>query len=386
MPNGKWSDDGFLDSLRRAGDPAADDAVRRMKEDGGDKAVNASFRMLHANDSPLPAEAPQALKDFMAATGGLPPGLDMDRLQRGEDAFVRNALPSVVVLLASSLPRGYAAPCLCEILSISGDLEHHPYRRLMGVVQLLIDISDADAFKPGGRAIVTAQKLRLLHAGIREIAKTCRPEYRQNFGVPVNHEDMLATIMAFSFLVVDGIGRLALKLEPGEGEDLYYVWRTFALLMGIHPEGRPDDESFIPASIAEAALFYASYVRRNNTMPDQNRYGVALTHSNLTMMENLMPRLPRLLGLGCAPRVFMTELLTPVELARVGLAPLKGHGMRKAFLNGALWLGQLAGERVPVVAWLARLILQGMVDVDRGGEVAFAVPLKRRNLLGRAFR
>jgi hypothetical protein len=386
MPDGKWSDDGFLDALRRAGDPPADDAVRRMKEEGGDEAVNASFKMLRANDSPLPAEAPQALKDFMVSTGGLPPGLSVDRLQRGEDAFVRNALPSVVVLLASSLPRGYAAPCLCEILSISGDLKQHPYRRLMGVVQLLIDISDADAFNPGGRAIVTAQKLRLLHAGIREIAKTCRPDYRQEFGVPVNHEDMLATIMAFSFLVVDGIGRLGLKMAPGEGEDLYYVWRMFALLMGIHPEGRPHDESFIPGSLAEAALFYASYVRRHNTMPDRNRYGVVLTHSNLKMMEKLMPRLPRLLGLGCAPRVFMTELLTPVELARVGFTPLKGHRMRKAFLDGTLWLAQLAGERIPVVAWLARLILQGMVDVDRGGEVSFAVPFKRRDLLGQAFR
>ena len=39
----------------------------------------------------------------------------------------------------------------------------------MGVVQLLVNISDADAFQPSGRAIVTARKLRLLHAGVRSM-------------------------------------------------------------------------------------------------------------------------------------------------------------------------------------------------------------------------
>ena len=86
----------------------------------------------------------------------------------------------MVVLLASSLPRGYAAPCLCEILGISRDLERHPFGRLMGVVQLLINISDAGAFQPNGRAIVTAQKLRLLHAGIRAIAGRYRPRLPAN--------------------------------------------------------------------------------------------------------------------------------------------------------------------------------------------------------------
>jgi hypothetical protein len=159
----------------------------------------------------------------------------------------------VLVLLASSLPRGYAAPCLCEILSISRDLERHPYGRLMGVVQLLINISDADAFDGTGRAVVTARKLRLLHAGVRSIAERYRPGYQARYGVPVNHEDMLATIMGFSLLLIDGIRRLRLPLADEEAEDLYYLWRTFAVLMGIHPEGRPQDDSLVPATLADAA-------------------------------------------------------------------------------------------------------------------------------------
>src|SRR5690349_21597133 len=122
MSSSRWSDDAFLDTLRRAGDPPADAAVAALAAAGGDRAVGAIFRFLKANDTPLPADAPAPLQAFMAAATDLPPGIDLDRVARGGEAFLKNALPSVVVLLASSLPRGYAAPCLTEILTISKDL------------------------------------------------------------------------------------------------------------------------------------------------------------------------------------------------------------------------------------------------------------------------
>lgn len=384
MPDRRWSDDGFLNGLRGQGDPAADAVVSRLIAERVHD-VGRLFRLLQANDTPLPADAPVPLHEFMAATAGLPPGIDRARLERGGAAFLKNALPSVVVLLASSLPRGYAAPCLGEILSISRDLEHHPFQRLMGVVQLLINVSDADAFGPGGRAIVTAQKLRLLHAGIRAVAGRYRPRYRERFGVPVNHEDMLATIMAFSYLLVTGLRRLAVPLTPDEAEDLYYLWRLFALLMGIHPEGRPHDDGYIPATLEDADAFYASYVRRNNITADENPYGVVLTTDNLKMMQGLLPTGLRLVGLGLAPRICMTELLTPEELARVGYTPLPGHPLIKAILGLVLRVGRDAGRDAPFATGLARHLLQGMVDADRGGEVTFAIPFTRLGLRGPAF-
>jgi hypothetical protein len=382
---GRWSDDAFLDTLRRSGDPAADAAVAALMADGGLAAVGGAFRLLRANDTPLPPDAPAPLKDFMASSAGLPPDLDVSRLPKGGRVFLRNALPSVVVLLASSLPRGYAAPCLGEILGISRDLERHPFGRLMGVVQLLINISDADAFQPDGRAIVTAQKLRLLHAGVRAVSARYRPDYPARFGVPVNHEDMLATIMGFSWLLIDGVRRLDLPLGHDEAEDLYYLWRVFALLMGIHPPGRPHDDSLIPPTIADAAAFYAAYVRRNDTPADRNPYGVVLTRDNLTMMTAMIWWPLRLIGLGWAPRIAMTELLTPEELARVGVAPLIGHRVIKTGLGLVLRLGRDVGVHTSFAARLSRLVLQGMVDLDRRGEVPFSIPMSQDDLRSAAF-
>ena len=382
MANSKWSDDAFLDALRRQGDPPADAAVARLATDGGARTVGTIFRMLQANDTPLPENAPGPVVEFMRASAGLP-DLDKARLPRGCAVFLRHAMPSVVVLLASSLPRGYAAPCLSEILSISRDLQRHPYDRLMGVVQLLINISDADAFGPEGRAIVTGQKLRLLHAGVRLMTRHYRPHYEATFGVPVNHEDMLATIMGFSYLLIDGMRRLDLELRADEAEDLYYVWRVFALLMGIHPDGRPHDDTLIPASIAEAGEFYASYVRRNNSLAAHNRYGVLLARDNLKMMEGLLPRPLRWLGLRYAPQICMTELMTETELARVGLKPMTGHRPLKTFLSRILWL--TARQHETFAARLAHVLLQGMVDVDRRGQVEFSIPFNRLQARGSAF-
>ena len=383
--NVRWSDDVFLDALRRSGDPAADAAVAALIADGGLPAAGAVFKLLRANDTPLPPDAPQPLKDFMASSAGLPPHLDLARLSNGGRAFLRNALPSVVVLLASSLPRGYGAPCLCEILGISRDLERHPFGRLMGVVQLLINITETGAFQPNGRAIVTAQKLRLLHAGIRAIAERYRPGYTGRFGVPVNHEDMLATIMGFSWLLIDGVRRLDLPLGHDEAEDLYYLWRVFALLMGIHPPGRPHDDSLIPPTIADAAAFYEAYVRRNDTPAERNPYGVVLTQDNLTMMTAMIWWPLRLIGLGWAPRIAMTELLAPEELARVGVTPLVGHGAIKAGLALILRLGRDVGVHTSFAARLSRLLLQGMVALDRRGEVPFSIPMSQEDLRSAAF-
>jgi hypothetical protein len=382
---GQWSDDAFLDRLRQIGDSAADQAVATLIAAGQTKDVSAIFRTMRANDDPLPPDAPQAYRDFMAASAGVPPNLDFERLDRGGAAFYRNALPAVVAMLASSLPRGYAAACLSEVLTISRDLERHPFNRLMGVVQLLINISDTGAFAPQGRAVITALKLRLLHAGVRTIVPRHRKHYHEKYGVPVNLEDMLATIMGFSWLIVDGTKRLGVPFTEQEAEDNYYLWRVFALLMGIHPAGRPHDWSYIPDTLSDAGEFYASYARRNDVRSAaDNAHGIVLAQDNLRMMAHFIPRPLRWLGFRFAPKIWMAEMMTAEEMALVGVKPLAGHTVIKHLLGGMLRLGRSAGHHW-IFATLARDILQGMVDIDRGGEAEFSIPFTRLDLRSKEF-
>jgi len=376
MIESRWSDDSFLDSLRRQTDLLADTAVAALERDHGIAAVNRIFATLHADDRAIPADAPAPFLAFVEATRAVLPGLDEDRLDRGGAVFYRHGFSAAVVLLLSSLPNGYSAPCLSRILTVSGDLGAHPYKRLMGVLQLLVDISQARAFQPEGAATVAAQKMRLMHAGVRRVVPRYRPDYVERYGKVVNHEDMLATIMGFSWLVISGLRMLGAGLRPAEEEDFYYLWHTFARMMGIHPEGRREDASLVPATVAEAEVFYTAYARRHYVGAAANPDGVALSRVNLAMVESFVPWWGRLLGLGLLPRLVMTELLGEEGMRRVGIPPLPGHRLLGSAFSLLLRLLQDLADDSPghLAERLGQLVFQDMIDKSRGGEVTFLVP------------
>lgn len=379
MPDPKWSDDRFLDQLKNQSDDLADETVRRLIADQGIQQIGLIFQQMRSDDSQMPADAPEPLREFIQQTGALPANADPARLDSRE-ALLPYGPAACLVMLASSMPRGYAAPRITEILTISDDLETHPFKRLMGVLQLLINLGGTGSFASGGRAVLMAQKMRLLHAGIRYLAGKYRPGFRERFGIPVNHEDMLATIMGFSYLVREGMGKLGLPFS----EDKYYRWRIFAQLMGIHPPGRPGDDSWIPASYEEAALFYASYARRNYTGPEENPAGVRLTQVNLDMMVQMIPRGLRLLGFGVVPQLAMTELLSKEDMARVGFEPVAGHPVVKAFIAVGLFVLHGLWRFMPpnFMLMASDLINSEMVKVGRGGEVEFTIPTSLADLQG----
>ena len=374
----RWSDSAFLDRLRADGDAAADATLRELLEEGGEAEVDAVsqiFRLMSANHQPLPADAPAPFVAFVNGTCEPPSWMDPARIERGEAVYLRHAFTISLVLLAKSLPEGYSAPTLTHILQISGNLEHHPYSRLMGVLQMIVNVCN-HGFQGGCRAIVTAQKLRLLHAGVRHVADKVVPGYRERFGFPVNHEDMLATIMGFSWLVIEGLQRLKVDLTDEEAEDLYYLWRVFAQQMGIHPAGAPDDPTYVPESLAAAKTFYKLYGERHFTGPEENPEGVILTRHNLTMMQELIPRPLRWLGLGALPAIYMEALMTPEARARVGVPPVRHHHLMKAIF---LWLPRvfqsLEDKVSPHAAeHFGAVVFQRMIDRNRGGEVTFLIP------------
>lgn len=383
MVNSKWSDDDFLDSLRNRGDDLADRVVAELVRSDEVEQAQYLFRVMRSSDTQIPADAPPVIKSFLEATRALPPNLDHGRLQRGAEAFLRRGISANLVLSASSLPRIYMAPRMSTILAISGNLKDHAYRRNLGVLQLLVNISSKNAFADGGRAVVAAQKMRLLHAGIRHLTPKYRPDFARRFGIPVNLEDFLFTNQQFSFLVVDGLRRLKIDFPEEEANDFLYLWRVFGAMMGIHPVDQPGDLSLLPADFAEAAAFYGSYLRRHGAEAKDNPEGVALTKAQLDMLVRLIPKGLRLLGLGVIPRLVMTELLSPEELARVNVTPTFGHQLLRPvvtralrFLNGSELPRSLADE-------FGALIFRKMILFGRDGEVTFTLPTDLEDLRGR---
>jgi hypothetical protein len=382
----KWSDDEFLDLLQQHTDELADRTVARLIEENGIREMGSVFRMMTSDDCQIPADAPAVFHEFVAQTRELPANIDRERVAR-LDSILPYGPVACMVMLASSLPQGYSAPRISRILTISDDLGTHPYKRLMGVLQLLVNLGGKDAFAPGGCAVVTAQKMRLLHAGMRLLVPKHRPEYEEQFGVAINMEDNLGTIMGFSFLVLEGLRKIKCRVTNEAAEDRYYRWRVFAQLMGIHPPGRPDDDSWIPANLDEASRFYRSYVRRHYTGAAENPDGVRLSRRNLEMMRLMVPKPLRWIGRGIVPHIAMTELLTPEEMARTGISPLPGHGILKAFFTVSAHLFYGFWNNMPpnLVQVTSHLMHKEMIKIGRGGEVTFEIPASLENLRGEGF-
>jgi hypothetical protein len=235
-------------------------------------------------------------------------------------------------------------------------------------------------FKPGGQALITAKKLRLLHAGLRHIVRNTpgMEGYEEQYGVPVNLEDMLGTIMGLGFLVIEGLQQLKMGLKDWEAEDMYYLWTVFARAMGIHPPEDQTSTDFVPMTIAEAQEFYASYARRHYVSAADNPEGVELARENLNMLKDLMPWPLRLLGLGVIPHMYMEDLIGKEGCARVGIKPVRGRW----FLNfvmihlGAILVRPFEkGEdpKDPHDHW-SRAFFQRMINKEYGGEVEFLFP------------
>jgi hypothetical protein len=374
MTTDRWNPS-FLDTLRSEGDPDADEALRRIMGDNEAASIRTLFAVMDSNDEVPPSAHFPVLSEFFKASETLPPDVDLARLHRGEDVFIDHTYAGALALLAKSLPEGYQAPNLSIILNISGDLRTHTYRRLLATLQTVVNVSTCRGFTAGGRAVITAQKLRLLHAGIRHLVPRARPEYRGAYGVPVNQEDMLATIMGFSLLVIEGWRVLGAGLTRRQEEDFLYLWIVFARMMGIHPAGEPHSAAYVPAGLDEATTFYRLYEQRHYVDGSRNPDGVALAGANLAMLRRLIPRPLRWLGFGALPGICMGDMMGEEACRRLGIPPVAGHHILKfLLLNLHRLFHPRAGNHTSDHERFGMILFRYLIDRSYGGEVTFTVP------------
>jgi len=382
----KWSDDQFLDGLRLQGDAEADQCLAQLHDVLEEEDFNDLFQRLDTNTANLSEDIPGPLRVFLTTAMTLPLvetyPIDCERIQRGQRVFMTHALPAALVLLTKSLPEGYAAPNLSKVLSLSNNLSQRPYRRILGVLQMLINVSAVGGFEPSGKALITVPKIRLLHAGVRKIVRGHLERYEECYGVPVNLEDQLGAVMGFSYLVITGLQQLHIGLSDEQAEDLYYVWRIFAQMMGIHPEGHPESSEYVPRSLAEAKAFYESYTRRHYVSAVDNPEGVQLAAVNIRMLNDLLPQTPlRRLGMQILPRMYMEELMGRAGCKRLGIQPVRFLYLTKWFVGTfpSIWsrLWSVA-DRIDSSQHrhenISRVFFQGLINREFNGEITFRIP------------
>lgn len=364
----------------------------------------------------------------------LPPWANRTRIIQGQHAFMTRLLPSVLALVCKSLIEAYSAPRPASVLNLSGELTALPYHRLLGTLQLLVTVSTHRSFEgPWYPALVAAQEMQLLHAGVRmNVAprlvtpKTGRIErdrrgwsgpddftlwggyeaFREGWpyraeGTPavdppqvaVSQTDMLATIIAFGLFVVDGVDALGAPFEPDDAEAYWHLWRVFAVLKGIHPPGRPDDGSWVPETLDEARAFWATYQRHYVVGPTArsgdwveeakrtNPSGYALTSAHLRMLARLLKVELRWIpvsekGWLHVVRYYVERMCGEAGGARVGMPKARYGWMTRLLVETGpgLWSKIWSRTDVETHASISRRFLAGLIGQVYGDRVVFPVP------------
>ncbi|HEX3784960.1 MAG TPA: oxygenase MpaB family protein [Pseudonocardiaceae bacterium] len=267
-----------LDELALEGDPLADQVITDLVATDSIAAVNAVLAHLRANDTPIPADLPASVREYLITTDNPPDWADPDRIARAREFFIDDGVDVASVLSYGAMVNCYAQPRSSRVLRLTHGLDQ-PHRRLSETSQFVLHMMARDPFGSTGAFVPTIQKTRLIHAAVRHFV-TGSPEWdATKDGVPICQQDLLGALLIFSVQVIDGMRRIGVEVTETEAADYYYVWRVTGAMLGIRPD-------IIPETLEEAIRVNAELVEAGYGPSPE---GIALTKGLLDLYEQLIP-------------------------------------------------------------------------------------------------
>ncbi len=282
-----------LEAMRQQTDPLADQAVATLFSSGDTSQWRKMVSELQLNSDPLPQGLPEAVSHFFQVSSGLPEWADVRKMEQGAVFFSRYGADLMMMLGLLSLPYDYAAAKGAQVLYLSERLHYNPGKRLMETGQYILDVTAPHAFTSRGKAIRSAQKVRLMHAAIRYHIGQGH-HWQADWGQPINQEDMAGTNLSIALIPIRGLRKLNLRIAPADALAYLHLWNVVSYLMGV-------DEKLLPDTAKEAYVLEKA-IRTRQHAPSQA--GKSLTSALLSYMtQQTDPRFAQL-----AP-VYMRYLL-----------------------------------------------------------------------------
>ena len=131
-----------LDPLALEGDPLADQVIADLVATDSIVAVNAVLGHLRGNDTPIPADLPASVRDYLIATDNPPDWVDKERIARAHEFFLDDGMHVASVLSFGAMVNCYAQPRPSRVLGLTHRLEQ-PHRRLSETSQFVLSMMAA---------------------------------------------------------------------------------------------------------------------------------------------------------------------------------------------------------------------------------------------------
>ena len=296
-PSVQWTDD-FLNQKRLIGDPLADTTIGTIMSLGLKGELDQLFRQLTQNDSyatlsaqGFPEFSPalvQAVEPFFAESGQLPADLNTFVLNNATDQFSDHLVPILLSLHCKSLPLSYACANGAKVLHQAGrmvvrDKSLKPFtRRLLETAQFVNNLLEKNGFEPAGKAIISVQKVRLMHAAIRYYTKL-RPSWDVAlYGEPINQEDLALGHLIFSSVIISGLRQFGIDVSANQEMGYLYLWQTVSHILGV--------QSDVVAQTQADGEYLLQRIMDRQARPSDE--GAALTYACIEFVDGKLKWLP----------------------------------------------------------------------------------------------
>jgi hypothetical protein len=227
-------DDPRLVALRSATlqtDPLADALVEAMEQaprgQGRRMFEQALEHGISSVERPLPA-----LTALFAQLESTPAWLDRALVKRGAEAMLRQGAEGLCALSAVSLMGGYLSSNAVKPLARTGALTNAAPRRLAETTQFVWAVATSSAMERDSAGFKTSVRVRLMHAFVRRSLLQSRDWRQDDWGVPINQRDMVATHLSFTLLFIAGVSAMGRVVTRDERDAIVHLWRYVSFLLG----------------------------------------------------------------------------------------------------------------------------------------------------------
>ncbi len=349
------------------GDPPADALIAELFDAHGHEGVGQLMTDLLDSEWVGEGEVGEKAEAFLTAErqSGFSDAAHLSAtLEAGQAVFAEHGPEIILILGCYSLPAAYAAANGVKVLRQTDYLTNQPDRRLIETAQIIVDVMQPGGLEAGGIGQRSAEKTRIMHAAIRHLILH-RPDHSWDtarLGVPINQEDLAATLMTFAYIAIDGLHKMHISTTPTERESYLAAWREVGRIMGVAPE-------LLPATFSRAEQLTRAI------QDDQVLQGVPPTDPAWSDGRLMTVPLLGVLDSKMLPGVpaTMMGLFLPRDVAdglgvpRRPIADRVIHAVVRAFG----WLDtnvlERFGRRSRVVRHVSLDLLQMMLDWERGG-------------------
>jgi hypothetical protein len=270
----------------------------------------------------------------------------------------------------------------------------HIRQRITETTVFMFDVMSENGLEPGGAGLQAIQRVRLMHAAIRLLLTAPRPpkadkpsssgeayhqkEWPKEWGIPINQEMMGATILTFSWLLLDGLRKLQVNIAEDRQRAYLFYWSLVGHHIGIR-------EEFLWPNVKtmeQAESLYRRIMTRYRSETDTEMTdGRDLTTSLLGYFDDTVrakPLLKWVKPLYVVPKLLMSQLLDPEDLKLLGVkvTGLEALCMIPFIIVGAtIARSQKASAGVHGAKWLTKLTLLAIALESRGDKnTMFEIP------------